>query len=896
MTLEMTAFQRRMALPKSVPLQEFISRNRESGEEYARHATGVPGRGPLHAPSYCVAVAIMAQSLVWALIAGSPAGAVDAPCRPVEPTDTSTIDTTVKYRVRGVYLAPSDRPFRNCLADRLDVFIRIAQRFFQEEMAAEGYRDRWGQGKTFPFEMDSEGHWKVVFLRGEHETSWYHEQWEQLYPGTKAFEEMARRHGPNFGVDNVVIYMYDLATFENGGVQFAGQGGGGTPWVSAASGYTLQGSHFLGIGFDTVATRIDDQPAMFERSAPSGITDFDGNYYRHVLNLGEYSSTNVGAAVHELGHAFYLGHDFADYDGDGIENNMLGQGFRRISGRYNEKGYLPPSRLGPLQAGEADRAILFNQGLPPIELFSDDGWPGTSVKGTWRPSGASYPYGAGSVYGWEVGAAYSYNIQIPVPGTYEVALRWTGWPSRQPAVPVDIRHAAGTTTVTVDQTRNVGRWNSVASLSFDDSATVTIRAVGVGSTCADGVRLTRVFGSPPQPPAAIVVDNGQQGTTPRGSWSISGAPRPYGATSLYSQGAGASYEFAVPLPTPGAYELRLWWTQWPSRLAGVPVEVAHAGGLAKLQVNQQSNGGKWNSLGVYMFGSSAQITIRSLGGGSTCADAVQLVPTTAPPPVAVVLDNGQPGTTAMGSWPISGGPNPYGANSLYSKSADAIYTFKPSLPKPGNYEVFLWWTEYLSRLEDVRVDILRSAGTYTLRVDQTRGGGRWNSAGVHAFGSSATVRIYSAGGGTTCADAVKLVPSTASETPLQPYEAIIDNGQPETYSTLTWRASSGAKSYGASSLEASELAATYQYSFEVPDPGSYEIFLWWTELPSRQPQVPIFVQLSAGETKLVYIDQTKNGGMWSSIGTFSVAGRVKVSIACTGVGTTCADAASIVRR
>ena len=37
-------------------------------------------------------------------------------------------------------------------------------------------------------------------------------------------------------------------------------------------------------------------------------------------------------------------------------------------------------------------------------------------------------------------------------------------------------------------------------------------------------------------------------------------------------------------------------------------------------------------------------------------------------PVEVVLANGQPGTTAVGTWTASGGDHPFGGSSRYSKS------------------------------------------------------------------------------------------------------------------------------------------------------------------------------------------------------------------------------------
>jgi hypothetical protein len=60
----------------------------------------------------------------------------------------------------------------------------------------------------------------------------------------------------------------------------------------------------------------------------------------------------------------------------------------------------------------------------------------------------------------------------------------------------------------------------------------------------------------------------------------------------------------------------------------VPYDITDVGGTGTITVNQRLNGGQWNQLGTtWNFGSSATITIRSLGDGTTSADAIMLVPT-----------------------------------------------------------------------------------------------------------------------------------------------------------------------------------------------------------------------------------------------------------------------------
>jgi pectate lyase len=254
----------------------------------------------------------------------------------------------------------------------------------------------------------------------------------------------------------------------------------------------------------------------------------------------------------------------------------------------------------------------------------------------------------------------------------------------------------------------------------------------------------------------LVVDNDSSATTATGTWQVSAGADPYGANSLYSAQAGDTYTFSIDLPQSGNYEVFLWWTTYSNRRTDVPVDITHTGGTATVSVDQQHDGGQWNSLGTWAFNDLATITIHSLGDGTTCADAVKLVPVTdasfAP------KDNGDAATTATGTWKVSSGADPYGANSLYSTQAGDTYTFSIDLPQSGNYEVFLWWTTYSNRRTDVPVDITHAGGTATVSVDQQHDGGQWNSLGTWAFNDLATITIHSLGDGTTCADAVKLVP------------------------------------------------------------------------------------------------------------------------------------------
>jgi lysophospholipase L1-like esterase len=123
----------------------------------------------------------------------------------------------------------------------------------------------------------------------------------------------------------------------------------------------------------------------------------------------------------------------------------------------------------------------------------------------------------------------------------------------------------------------------------------------------------------------IIIDNGSTGTTAKGVWTFSGAPYPYGASSLYTKEVNASYTFEAAAS--GIHDLYMWWTQYSDRGVAIPVKIYDGGVLIDtVFVNQQLNGKRWNLLGTYDFSSAARIVI--ISQSTTCADAVRLVPIT----------------------------------------------------------------------------------------------------------------------------------------------------------------------------------------------------------------------------------------------------------------------------
>lgn len=133
----------------------------------------------------------------------------------------------------------------------------------------------------------------------------------------------------------------------------------------------------------------------------------------------------------------------------------------------------------------------------------------------------------------------------------------------------------------------------------------------------------------------------------------------------------------------------------------------------------------------------------------------------------VIVDNGGIGTSFTGTWLVSGGSQPYGLDSLWSRDG-ATYMWRFESQPAGMYEVLMWWSGYSSRATSVAVDISYYGGRQNVSINQHENAGRWNSLGTYYFNSSGSVTITAASGASvsTCADAVwfRLVSQNAPPT------------------------------------------------------------------------------------------------------------------------------------
>ena len=343
----------------------------------------------------------------------------------------------------------------------------------------------------------------------------------------------------------------------------------------------------------------------------------------------------------------------------------------------------------------------------------------------------------------------------------------------------------------------------------------------------------------------VIIDNGDAGSLSTWGWYVSGGANPYGDNSLYSWYWGARYTFEAAVD--GSYEVSLWWTQQPSRCAGVPVEIYDGYTLVDtIKVNQKANGGQWNMLGTYVFTGKARVVIKSQGRWSTCADAVRFVSSERE------LDHVE-----------IEGPLSVNENSGGAYNCRAYYTNGTSqIVEPDTWDVD---SSY------VKISATGQLSTYEVSSDE-----------------SCQISVCYTEGVTTRTDTYDITIKEFAP----PAEIVIDDGDAGASSTWGWYVSGGINPYGDNSLYSWYWGA--RYTFEAAVDGSYEVSLWWTQQPSRCTSVP--VEIYDGHTLLdtIEVNQKANGGQWNVLGTYVFSGTARVVIISEGGYSTCADAVRFV--
>jgi len=114
------------------------------------------------------------------------------------------------------------------------------------------------------------------------------------------------------------------------------------------------------------------------------------------------------------------------------------------------------------------------------------------------------------------------------------------------------------------------------------------------------------YGEAPHDPVSdIIIDNSSGSFSASGNWAVgTSATDKYGSDYRWRSTAATSDQavWTPNIPVSGSWTVYAWWTAGTNRHPNSAYNVTNTGGTTAVYVNQQTNGGKWNSLGAFNLG------------------------------------------------------------------------------------------------------------------------------------------------------------------------------------------------------------------------------------------------------------------------------------------------------
>ncbi len=212
--------------------------------------------------------------------------------------------------------------------------------------------------------------------------------------------------------------------------------------------------------------------------------------------------------------------------------------------------------------------------------------------------------------------------------------------------------------------------------------------------------------------------------------------------------------FTPSMSKAGFYRVALRWTAHKNRATNVPITIKHQGVTATRTVNQQQNGGRWVSLGVFSFasGNDGYVEVSTTDtNGYVIADAMRLSRT------QFIMDSEAPGLNGKverkGTWVrshyIDDGYHgtAYIHDDNVGKGQKSI-RFMPEIGDSATYQVEIRWTAFPNRATNVPIVIQHEGGLANQKVDQRKNGGKWVSLGEYNFTTGGENSVEIGTGGT----------------------------------------------------------------------------------------------------------------------------------------------------
>lgn len=108
----------------------------------------------------------------------------------------------------------------------------------------------------------------------------------------------------------------------------------------------------------------------------------------------------------------------------------------------------------------------------------------------------------------------------------------------------------------------------------------------------------------------VIVDNSNAGFAASANWATgTSATNKYGSNYRFrnTQAISDPATWNVTLPSSGSYQVSAWWPHGSNRSTNASYIVYHTSGSTTVKVNQQLNGGVWNSLGLFSLNGGANL-------------------------------------------------------------------------------------------------------------------------------------------------------------------------------------------------------------------------------------------------------------------------------------------------
>ena len=427
---------------------------------------------------------------------------------------------------------------------------------------------------------------------------------------------------------------------------------------------------------------------------------------------------------------------------------------------------------------------------------------------------------------------------------------------------------------------NLSDANSFSTASLSEGVhTISFEVQDNEGAWSEPVAETLVIG---EVPVEVIIDNLDAETSQTGTWQVSGGTDPYEENSVWSRD-GSTFSWYFTPPQSGEYEMSMWWTQWSSRSTNVSVEIEYSEGTDTVYINQQQNGGQWNSIETYYFNAETSYAITVIsqpGPPSTCADAVKFnllqtdmqpiayIDSIAPNPAELadeIAFSGHgtdiDGTVVGYKWQSSGNgqlsdePNFVMSASLIGQGIHTISfsvmddndVWSPVVtevltignvpptavidsitPSPANVGQPVSFTGHGEDSDGTVVSY-----SWESNIDGPIGDAASFSTIALSLGNhTITFKVYDNEGSQSDPVTQLLTVDEIAD------EIIIDNGDPGTSSTGSWPVSSGLEPYDEDSLW-SRNGSIYRWSFSPNTSSFYEVYICWTYWPSRSTSVSV---------------------------------------------------------